>query len=76
MTPNLATLIAPSWHQDVKPGNILVTSLSESIQSPYEYKFKLADLGISHFKSQVSSLEDSTDRDSQGTRTYGEECHL
>jgi serine/threonine protein kinase len=59
------------WHQDVKPGNILVSSQSKSVMCPYAYKFKLADLGISHFKAQASPNEDNTDRDSQGTRTYG-----
>lgn len=65
------SLIITRWHQDVKPGNILVTSRSESISSPYSWQFKLADLGISHFKRQISSPEDNTDDDSQGSRTYG-----
>lgn len=59
------------WHQDVKPSNILVTTLGGSIESPYQWLFKLADLGVSHFKTFVSSTEDDTDRDSQGTHTYG-----
>lgn len=39
--------------------------------SPYEWQFKLADLGISHFKKVSSSRENSTASDTYGTRTYG-----
>jgi hypothetical protein len=55
----------------VKPPNVLVTSQSDSYSSPYTWDFKLADLGTSHFKEQVSSSGDIRDNDSQGTRTYG-----
>lgn len=37
----------------------------------YDCDFKLADLGLSHFKKHVSSQGDATDRDSHGTRAYG-----
>ena len=57
------------WHQDVRPENILV--VSGGAQSPHEWKFKLADLGISHFIMVSSSRENSTASDAYGTRTYG-----
>ncbi|KFY32505.1 hypothetical protein V493_00126 [Pseudogymnoascus sp. VKM F-4281 (FW-2241)] len=65
------------WHQDVKPANILLSSVNaetnDRIASPYAWNFKLADMGISHFKP---SEDGNTDQDSQGTKTYGApECH-
>ncbi|KAG4434108.1 hypothetical protein IFR05_010417 [Cadophora sp. M221] len=57
------------WHQDVKPENILV--LSNGSKNPLDWHFKLADLGISHFKRGKSLREDSTASDSYGTHTYG-----
>ena len=57
------------WHQDIKPCNILVKSKKGS--SPYDVKFKLADLGVSHFKRHVPSKGEATDRDTWGTRAYG-----
>lgn len=39
--------------------------------SDYDCDFKLADLGLSHFKEHVPSQGDATDRDSFGTRAYG-----
>jgi hypothetical protein len=45
--------------------------MGDNTKSPYEWHFKLADLGVSHFKISEQSAEDATDRDSQGTRTYG-----
>ncbi|KAM3071948.1 hypothetical protein ACMFMG_008416 [Clarireedia jacksonii] len=64
------------WHQDVKPKNILATSFGGEIASPYRYRFKLGDLGLSHFKTQDFSSQEVSDHDSQGTRTYGApECH-
>lgn len=57
------------WHQDIKPRNILVKSKKGG--SPYDYEFKLADLGLSHFKKHVPSQRGTTDRDTYGTRTYG-----
>ncbi|KAH8590626.1 hypothetical protein B0O99DRAFT_675870 [Bisporella sp. PMI_857] len=59
------------WHQDVKPANILVSTLGETRKSPFDWEFKLADLGVSHFKRMVSPTESGTDQDSQGTVTYG-----
>lgn len=35
-------------HRDIKPDNVLI--LSSETKSPYEWNFKLSDLGISHFK--------------------------
>jgi serine/threonine protein kinase len=57
-----------SWHQDVKPANILVKSADS--KSPYQVQFKLADLGLSHFRKNAAG-EDPADADSRGTRTYG-----
>lgn len=59
------------WHQDVKPSNILVCSGDS--KSPYGYRFKLGDLGLSHFKMNVTPRKGPvTDADSYGTRAYGE----
>lgn len=57
-----------SWHQDVKPSNILIKTGPGG--SPYSSQFKLADLGLSHFKKMSSQVE-ATDGDTYGTRTYG-----
>ena len=57
------------WHQDVKPSNILVKSKKGG--SPYNCDFKLADLGLSHFKKHVPSQGEVTDKDTYGTRAYG-----
>lgn len=57
------------WHQDVKPSNILVKSKKGG--SPYDCEFKLADLGLSHFKKHVPSQGEATDIDTYGTRAYG-----
>ncbi|KAJ9667922.1 hypothetical protein H2201_002108 [Coniosporium apollinis] len=61
--------IFQGWHQDIKPANILVMSNGQS--SPYMYDFKLADLGLSHFRKHVPSEGDALDNDTYGTRTYG-----
>lgn len=61
-------IFLPRWHQDVKPSNILVKSKGIS---PYDCEFKLADLGLSHFKKHVPSQGEATDRDTYGTRAYG-----
>ncbi len=58
-----------SWHQDVKPSNILIKSSPGG--SPYSSQFKLADLGLSHFKKKMSSQVEATDGDTYGTRAYG-----
>jgi serine/threonine protein kinase len=56
----------------VKPSNILISSINtetkDEIVSPYAWNFKLADLGLSHFKP---TEDGNTDQDSQGTITYG-----
>ncbi|KAH7313156.1 hypothetical protein BKA65DRAFT_517427 [Rhexocercosporidium sp. MPI-PUGE-AT-0058] len=57
------------WHQDVKPENILV--LSNGSRNPQDWLFKLADLGISHFKRGDSLRGNSTASDTYGTHTYG-----
>lgn len=66
--------IFQGWHQDIKPSNILVKSKNGG--SDYDCEFKLADLGLSHFKKHVPSQGDATDRDTYGTRAYGApECY-
>ncbi len=39
--------------------------------SRYQWKFRLADLGLSHFKKVIDGREGPTANDSQGTRAYG-----
>ncbi|CZR56655.1 uncharacterized protein PAC_06544 [Phialocephala subalpina] len=64
------------WHQDLKPANILVLSDSSTDISPYASIFKIAGLGTSHSKRITSDNDDRSDRDAQGTRTYGApECY-
>ncbi|KAL8831869.1 MAG: hypothetical protein Q9191_000621 [Dirinaria sp. TL-2023a] len=52
------------WHQDIKPGNILI--MSGSGTSSYDVYFKLADLTSCHF-----THNQDFDRDVVGTRAYG-----
>lgn len=60
------------WHQDITPLNILVRSNgTDSGESPFKCRFKLADFGISHFKSRAASPRQATDLDTSGTLTYG-----
>ena len=56
-------------HQDVKPANILVFGGNGT--SPYDCYFKIADLGLTHFKPSVPQLDDPSDLDAFGTRAYG-----
>ncbi|KAL8714967.1 MAG: hypothetical protein Q9225_006475 [Loekoesia sp. 1 TL-2023] len=58
------------WYQDVKPKNILVCQ-NRNPSSKYDHTFKLADLGLSHFKMHVRASHSVTDLDTFGTRTYG-----
>lgn len=58
-----------SWHQDVKPKNILV--LSGNGNSPYDVEFKLGDLGLSHFKRTLKMDRKIVDSDVGGTKDYG-----
>ncbi|KAL1635093.1 hypothetical protein SLS56_001845 [Neofusicoccum ribis] len=55
------------WHQDVKPENILVVSGGRPNHNAF--RFKLSDLGLSHFKK--SKGKEAADGDTYGTRTYG-----
>ena len=57
------------WHQDIKPANILV--FSGDSNSPYDRHFKIADLGLTHFKPSVFPSNDLSDLDAFGTRAYG-----
>ncbi|KAL9034527.1 MAG: hypothetical protein Q9214_007005, partial [Letrouitia sp. 1 TL-2023] len=58
------------WHQDINPTNILVKS-RPNVSCPYDVHFKIADLGLSHFKINPSGLGKATDKDTFGTRAYG-----
>nr|KAK5446067.1 hypothetical protein LTR18_003986 [Exophiala xenobiotica] len=66
-----------SWHQDIKPDNILVARGSVD----GEFEFKLADLGLAHFRRIKASRpgghqESISDKDAGGTREYGApECY-
>ncbi|CAG8952521.1 hypothetical protein HYFRA_00009625 [Hymenoscyphus fraxineus] len=72
--PNAGFGILNGYHQDIKPRNILVFSNNSS--SPYEFTFKLADLGLSHFQQTVDGETTAPAADSYGTSTYGApECH-
>jgi hypothetical protein len=59
-----------SWHHDISPDNILV--VSRNADSSYECDFKVADLGLSHFRRHSSSLGDASDEDKYGSNAYGE----
>ncbi|MCJ1271366.1 hypothetical protein MMC22_011266 [Lobaria immixta] len=66
------------FHQDVKPSNILVLSGKNKNKNkdPYDVEFKLADLGLSHFKRTVKLGPRIGDSDVGGTKDYGApECH-
>lgn len=69
---NLADYLG-SWHQDIKPDNILVAR--RSVDGDVE--FKLADLGLAHFRRikarrQGGHEASISDKDAGGTRAYGE----
>lgn len=66
------TLLKPSnrWHQDVTPANILVFGGNGT--SRFDCHFKIADLGLAHFKPCDSQLDDPSDLDAFGTRAYGD----
>ncbi|KAL9036137.1 MAG: hypothetical protein Q9180_004472 [Flavoplaca navasiana] len=62
-------------HHDIQPSNILVMSKGHNL--PYNYNFKIADLGLAHFKRYISSLNNDTDNDRYGMSTYAlEKRHL
>lgn len=62
-------LIDFSWHQDLKPDNILVVSGGE--HSVYRYSFKVADLDHAHFKTILDGENNVVDLNTFGTTTYG-----
>ena len=62
--------LTSSWHHDIDPSNILV--ISRNHDSPYDCDFKIADLGLAHFKRYESTLTPATDDNRYGTNTYGE----
>lgn len=53
----------------MKPSNILV--LSGKSAHPYDVEFKLADLGLSHFKRTLKLDQSIVDNDIGGTKEYG-----
>ena len=57
-------LMMPRWHNDIKPGNIIVV----------DGNYKLADLGFARFekRSVKNHGEMPTIEAPGGTRTYGE----
>ncbi|KAL8868868.1 MAG: hypothetical protein Q9174_004701 [Haloplaca sp. 1 TL-2023] len=57
------------WHHDIDPSNILV--LSRGHDSPYDCNFKIADLGLAHFKQYLSSATNPTDYERYGMSAYG-----
>ncbi|KAI1623066.1 hypothetical protein EDD37DRAFT_651254 [Exophiala viscosa] len=66
--------ILQGWHQDIKPSNILVTPSKTNCS--FDVQFKLADLGLAHFRRIKSGNREEADRDTQGTRIYGApECY-
>ena len=58
-----------SWHQDIKPENILVKSKAGS--SKWDVQLMVADLGLSHFKMSKSGGTQEIDEDTHGSRAYG-----
>lgn len=63
------------WHQDIKPGNILVTRGVSGVGDGYS--FRLADLGTTHFTRMPDATdEELRDADAGGTKAYGApECY-
>lgn len=63
------------WHQDIKPGNILVTRGLSGADD--DYAFRLADLGTTHFTRMTgATAEELKDADAGGTKAYGApECY-
>ncbi|EXJ92077.1 NEK protein kinase [Capronia epimyces CBS 606.96] len=60
--------IFQGWHQDIKPNNILVSG--DIVNKPYEVRFMLADLGLSHFTAVVEDKTGSTGEDRGGSQAY------
>ncbi|KAI9709972.1 MAG: hypothetical protein M1820_003050 [Bogoriella megaspora] len=61
------------YHQDINLRNILCSSFDA--HSPYKCNFKLADLGLSHFTTNVWNKV--VDKDAKGTKTFGApECYV
>ena len=63
------SLTYSSWHQDVKPANILV--IGDIKGDPYNVEFLLADLGLSHFTAVAKDKAGTTGEDMPGPRPYG-----
>lgn len=57
------------WHQDITPSNILVISGRDLSAS--DATFKIADFGLSQFRSVPESPEEIRVWDASGTRIYG-----
>ncbi|KAF7187457.1 Mitogen-activated protein kinase kinase 2 [Pseudocercospora fuligena] len=66
-------LLPQGWHHDLKPANILVSHCNRRL---YPYCFKIADLGLAHFKTVIEGDDEAEVRARFGTRTYGPpECY-
>ena len=63
--PNMLTI--SSWHQDVKPPNILRVLSKEG--TVYESTFKLIDLGLAHLRQSTGSSTQG--HGGGGSRVYG-----
>lgn len=59
-----------SFHQDIKPHNILV--FGNSPESEYDVDFRLSDLGLSHFHRLGEDGQDVAPITSRGTKQFGE----
>ncbi|KIW94037.1 uncharacterized protein Z519_05353 [Cladophialophora bantiana CBS 173.52] len=56
-------------HEDIKPSNILVSG--DVDKKPYDVRFMLADLGLSHFSATVESDQSVTRESRGGSQAYG-----
>lgn len=63
-------LMISRWHQDIHPKNFLVRN-NHNTNSPYDYSFLFADLGLCHFKKIIGQQRAPSDKDYFGTYIYG-----
>lgn len=64
-------------HQDIRPANILVTSVTEMELHPHlplenVYHFKLCDLGLTRFVNAPPGARAAEVNDALGSQSYGE----
>lgn len=67
---DLLTMSFHSWHQDIRPENILINRRGNN-SKPHDYHFMLGDLGLSHFVRMCRNKDDPGALDTGGTITYG-----